>query len=257
MVLYHIEALLVLIFGSSAILMFSMGWLKVKTLIKNIKSLNYAGKNEHSKQFTQDIMKFNDAFHTRAKNLNVLISEVNYDFFKEALVLLSERILDDKSFEAILKSKAESIYKSHLDLTNAVKRIANYPTIIGNIVFFAIVMGFCYQWSQVGGTMMISKIGLALAISLPYPFYAFLIKEGFLLRAAERLTDNAKKTYHYNLLVCEGVTLIAKNTNPIVVLEKLNALLPPAERVFWQDALAYQLKLASPAPEKLPKKLIA
>jgi flagellar motor component MotA len=49
------------------------------------------------------------------------------------------------------------------------------------------------------------------------------------------LTENAKEIHFKNKMILAGLRLISEKTNPIIVAEKLNSFLLPADRLDWKQ----------------------
>lgn len=53
----------------------------------------------------------------------------------------------------------------------------------------------------------------------------------------ENLIDSSKEIYLKNKIIVEGMKLLVKKTNPVVLAEKLNTYLIPSQRLDWKKVL--------------------
>lgn len=74
-------------------------------------------------------------------------------------------------------------------------------------------------------------IGPAMGVCLITTMYGVAIANLIIIPIAENLNDNTREQYLKNRIIVEGVKLLLKKTNPIVVAIELNSFLQPKDRL--------------------------
>jgi chemotaxis protein MotA len=74
-----------------------------------------------------------------------------------------------------------------------------------------------------------------MSIALVATLYGIALANLIVIPIGENLTAAAKETKRKNVIIIEGIRLIAARTNPIVLAEELNSYLLPRERIDWKN----------------------
>ena len=117
---------------------------------------------------------------------------------------------------------------------NKIKVISKFAPAFGMI---GTTIGMIVLLANLGGEDAIKLIGPAMGVCLITTLYGAVIANLFLSPISENLIDSAKEVYQKNKIIIKAVDLIQQKSNPIYVAEKLNSLVPPANRVEWKNIL--------------------
>jgi chemotaxis protein MotA len=180
------------------------------------------------------VMTYGDEYRKGA-SIKSIIDKVDDMFFKEALTLVEDGILSKEEAMVLMDERNENIMMNHMTEANRFKTLAKFPPAWGAI---GTTIGMIVLLSNLGGEDAIKMIGPAMSIALITTLYGGVASNALLLPIAENLVDSAKEIYLKNKIILEGVKLLLQKQNPIIVAEKLNSFLPPAERLDWKKVLA-------------------
>jgi chemotaxis protein MotA len=111
--------------------------------------------------------------------------------------------------------------------------MGKYPPAMG---LMGAVMGMIALLASLGKPGAEKGIGVAMSVALVATLYGIAMANLFVIPVGENLAVGAKQIKTKNLIIIEGVRLIAQRTNPIVLAEELNSFLLPGERIDWKKA---------------------
>jgi chemotaxis protein MotA len=100
------------------------------------------------------------------------------------------------------------------------------------------VLGMIALLSGLGKPGAEKSIGPSMSIALVATLYGIAFANLIVIPIGENLTETAKEHQRKNIIIVEGVKLVAAKTNPIVLAEELNSYLLPSERVDWKTITA-------------------
>ena len=114
---------------------------------------------------------------------------------------------------------------------NRFKAMGKFPPAMG---LMGAVLGMIALLGSLGKPGAEKGIGPAMSVALVATFYGIAISNLLIIPIGENLAEAAHETKIKNKIIVEGVKLIAKKTNPIVLAEELNSYLLPNERIDWK-----------------------
>lgn len=145
-------------------------------------------------------------------------------FLSRALGLVADGLPPD-TVEALLRAEIEAEGRRRARLAELLRRgaeIAPALGLIGTLIGLVKLMGSLNDPS---------KIGPAMAIALLTTLYGALLAHVLLLPLAARAEAQADAEQSTLLLIASGVAALGRGEHPLHLESKLNALLPPAQRV--------------------------
>lgn len=113
------------------------------------------------------------------------------------------------------------------------KSLGKYPPAMG---LLGAVLGMISLLQGVGAADAAKTVGVSMSVALVATLYGIAFSNLFVLPIGENLVEATREVHFKNQIIKEGILLIAKKTNPIVLTEELNAFLLPRERVDWRQS---------------------
>jgi len=179
----------------------------------------------------KELMKFADAYRNDSPDLKTMVDGSKDHFMKEAMGLLMDEVVDIKQLHRLLKARVDTMFERYTDDAGRFKAMGKYPPAMG---LMGAVLGMIALLSGLGKPGAESTIGPAMSIALVATLYGIAIANLVIIPIGDNLAEGAKEQKRKNLVIREGVKLIADRTNPIVLAEELNSYLLPAERIDWK-----------------------
>ena len=180
-----------------------------------------------------ELMKISDAY-SKGESLENHINKTKDLFLKDALTLINDDIMSEEEVFILLDERANNMYYSYSEEANKIKSAAKYPPAFG---MMGTTIGMIVLLGNLGGADALKKMGPAMGVCLITTLYGCVISNMAVMPIGENLIDSAKEIYLKNKIIVEGMKLLIKKTNPIVLAEKLNSYLSPSQRVDWKKVL--------------------
>ena len=118
---------------------------------------------------------------------------------------------------------------------NVMKKMGDFSPafgMVGTLIGLVIMM---FSMGSGGGDDeggdMAGRLGLSMGVALITTFYGALFANLIFLPFSEKLKAKNEENQKVQALIIEGVLLLAKKVHPIMVTEKLNSFLQPADRI--------------------------
>ena len=191
------------------------------------------GKKIDYRSVIIEMMKISDIY-SKGESLESCISKTQDPFLKDALMLVHDDIMSEEELFILLEDRANNLYYSYSEEANKIKAVAKYPPAFGMI---GTTIGMIVLLGNLGGSDALKKMGPAMAVCLITTLYGSIIANMAVMPIGENLIDSSKEIYLKNKISCEGMKLLVKKTNPVVLAEKLNTYLIPSQRLDWKKVL--------------------
>ncbi len=188
------------------------------------------GKKFNYGSIITEIMQIGEAYR-KGEKLENQIEKATDPFFKEALVMMSDGILEEAHIIRLMTVRAKEMLNQHMDEANKIKTVGKFPPAFG---MMGTVIGMIVLLSNLGGEDAMKMIGPAMSVCLITTLYGVIVANLAFVPVSENLISNSKEIYVKNRIIVEGLKLIIQKTNPIIVAEELNTFLPPRERLDWK-----------------------
>jgi len=191
------------------------------------------GKKTNYTRVVEQIIRIADA-SKKGQPIESQLSLANDDFLKESLDILNEGILDNENVVAVMKDRNENLLLNNMQEANKIKTVSKFPPAFGMI---GTTIGMIVLLANLNGENAMQTIGPAMGICLITTLYGAVLANLLFIPIAENLVEDSKERYLKNKIVVKGLSLIIKNTNPVIVAEELNSFLPPKDRLDWKKVI--------------------
>lgn len=232
---YHLfldlPALFLVVGGTIGVAAFTVQLNRVGILIKSFFIRLIKGKRVKQQDLVKEIMLAAEAIR-RGDSLVEIANKSTDHFFKECLLLLNDNIIKGDDLIELLMERVKNMNSHYSEEATRFKNLAKFPPAYG---LMGTVLGMIALLSNLGGADAMKMIGPAMGTCLVATFLGIVLANVFILPIGDSLADNAKEIYFKNKIIVEGIKLIMVKTNPIIVAEKLNSFLLPAERLDWKE----------------------
>lgn len=180
----------------------------------------------------KELMLISEAYRTNDPKLKGLVDGSKDFFVQEAMGVLLDDFLEQDELEEILKVRTNTIYYRYLEDAKKFKALGKFPPAMG---LMGAVLGMIALLQTLGQPGSEGNIGPAMAVALVATLYGIALANLVILPIAENLMEGAREVYAKNKMIVEGIKLIAKKKNRILLAEELNSYLLPNERLNWKD----------------------
>lgn len=176
----------------------------------------------------REMMLLADNYRSNKDAIPALLEKSKDPFVKEAMELLLDDFLSGEELEEVLWTRVNTVSDRYSQDAKIFEALGKYPPAMG---LLGAVIGMVALLGSLGKPGAESKIGPAMSIALIATFYGIGFANLFVIPIGEHLGGAAKELRVKNSMIVEGVLLISKNTNPIVLAVRLNSFLLPNERL--------------------------
>jgi len=180
-----------------------------------------------------EIMKVSDGYR-KGEPLENHIQKVKDPFFKEALELINDGVLENDHLLRILDDRVNNLNYLRQEDAQKIKTLGQFPPAFG---MMGTTIGMIVLLANLGGEDAIKKIGPAMGICLITTLYGVIIANLGFIPISENLIQLSKKNNLKNIIIVEGVRLLLDKVNPVILAEELNSYLAPSERLNWKEVI--------------------
>ncbi len=176
----------------------------------------------------KQLMILAEAYRTNDPGLKTAIDKTEDHFIKEAMEILTDDFLNEEELIHILSLRAKTMNYRYTEDAKKFKAIGKFPPAMG---LMGAVLGMIALLQTLGTPGAEENIGPAMAIALVATLYGIALANLVVLPVAENLMDGTREISAKNNMIVEGIKLIAKKKNNVLVAEELNSYLLPKERL--------------------------
>lgn len=188
------------------------------------------GKRDYAATIAE-IAKISEAYRT-GTSADQLVNQAKDHFLKEALQMIADGFLEEDHILKILEDRADNMnYKRQEDALK-IKTLGKFPPAFG---MMGTTMGMVVLLANLGGEDAMQMIGPAMAVCIITTLYGVIVANLLVVPIGEHLYESSKEENLKNIIVLEGVKLIMKKSNPVLLAEELNSFLLPKERLDWKE----------------------
>lgn len=217
----------IVIAGSIACTAISFQIDRVWVMIKVFFGRMILGKKANYKGTIKELMIIAEAHRTNG-DVRKLVEKSADPFIKECMGILLDEVIDHKSLRRILTNRVNTIYTRYSGDAKLFQSMGKYPPAMG---LMGAVLGMIALLATLGKPGAEKGVGAAMSVALIATFYGIAFANLIVIPIGENLGEGAKEMRTKNSMIVEGVILIGKKTNPIVLVEELNSFLLPNERI--------------------------
>ena len=189
------------------------------------------GQKENYAKLIRELMILAEAYRTNAVFFDELVKENTDPFIREAIQAMLDDVLQGEELIRVLRTRVATIFARHSEDVIKLKAIGRYPPAFGLMGTTLSMITLLQKLGEPGGQKL---IGPSMALGLVATFFGLALANLVFQPIAENLHDSAREARVKNIIIVEGVRLIALKTNPIVLAEELNSYLLPSERIDWK-----------------------
>ncbi|MBT4868253.1 MAG: motility protein A [Planctomycetaceae bacterium] len=163
-----------------------------------------------------------------ARRDGILALESKTEEIEDPFLLLGVQMAidgtDSEVMDAIMQSEIDAVSSRHKNAKSILDSLGRYAPAFGMI---GTLMGLIIMLGNMADP---DAIGPGMAVALITTLYGAVVANLFCLPFADKLAYYSKKEIELRELILKGVLSIQEGDNPRVLEQKLNMVLPPAER---------------------------
>lgn len=189
---------------------------------------NIRGKKPDYIATIRELMHLADLYRVGSGDLKARVERLPDPFLKECMTALLDQVFDTKNLLRMLRLRSDNMYERYRMDAGRFTGMGKYPPAMG---LMGAVLGMIALLGSLGKPGAEDAVGPAMSVALIATFYGIALANLVIIPIGENLTEAAKEMKIKNNIIVEGIKLIAKKTNPIVLAEELNSYLLPGERL--------------------------
>lgn len=148
-------------------------------------------------------------------------------FLRDAVELLNDGKVPLEEIVLILRKRAATQYRGHLQDADIFRVIAKFPPAFGLI---GTVLGLVALMRGMGEADSMKTIGSSMAVALTTTFYGVVLANLIFIPIAENLNKINKEDEAMRLMVIDGARLLKDRVHPMLVEEHMKSYFMPQER---------------------------
>lgn len=223
-----LHGLLIVVGGTISATAISFQIDRLFVMLKVFWNRTLRGKKPNYVHTISELMHLAEAYRSSPNKVPGMIEKSSDDFIREAMTTLLDGIVDLTTLAKILNNRVNTMFDRYSADANRFKAIGKFPPAMG---LMGAVLGMIALLASLGKPGAEKGVGPAMSVALVATFYGIAIANLFIIPIGENLADAAREIKTKNKIIIEGVKLIARKTNPIILAEELNSYLLPGERI--------------------------
>ncbi len=189
------------------------------------------GQKPNYVKIIKSLMRLADAYR-KGENMDTHVTKQDDHFIKEGMQMLLDGVIEVNEIPRVLKKRVMTTHSRYQADAARFVSMGKYPPAMG---LLGAVMGMIALLSGLGKPGAEAGVGPAMSIALVATLYGIALANLVVIPIGENLTETSGEIKNKNLMIVEGIKLIAAKTNPIVLAEELNSFLLPSERIDWKN----------------------
>lgn len=192
------------------------------------------------KELAQKIIELSAVARKNVKDLQGEMDGIRNWFLKDGVQFIIDGVQPDEIKE-MMELREETREEKESSEANVMKKMGDFSpafgmvgTLIG-LVIMMFSMGGGGEGGDDDGGGMAARLGLSMGVALITTFYGALFANLIFLPFSEKLKSKNEENKKVQALIIEGVNLLAKKVHPIMVTERLNSYLQPADRIRGEE----------------------
>lgn len=186
------------------------------------------GAKVNYRETIQTLMDLAEINRTEPHKLAEAVANIKDHFMKEAMEMLLENAYEVDHLRDLLSTRLTTMHLRHSADAKIFQSMGKFPPAMG---LMGAVLGMISLLAAIGKPGAEKTIGPSMSVALIATFYGIALANMVIIPIGENLIEGAKETKVKNQIIVEGVVLINKKTNPILLAEELNSYLLPNERI--------------------------
>jgi chemotaxis protein MotA len=156
-----------------------------------------------------------------------------HPFLKEAVILVSDGVLNEKEIRAVLEQRLKTIEYQYQHEAHMFKALGKYPPAFG---LLATTLGMIALLQKIGQPGAEKLLGPAMSIGLVGTLYGIGLANLFFIPVSDALIDKTEEEMALRRMMVEGAVLLKQRVNPLFMRENLNSFLMPKDRIRRKSA---------------------
>lgn len=227
------HAALIVFGGTGAVAAISFQIDRIWTMLKVFYWRVFFNKKIEFVPIIRDLMDIAEAYKKGMGELEAQMEKINDHFILEGMSLLKDDYLSHEELRHILTLRVKTIHFRYNEDAKKFKALGKFPPAMG---LMGAVLGMIALLQTLGQPGAEQNVGPAMAVAMVATLYGIAFANLFILPIAENLMDSTREIQTKNMIIVEGIMLIAKKKNKIILAEELNSYLLPHERIDWKDS---------------------
>ena len=224
MAFVDIPSVLIVVLGTVGIMYVGFPGGKVNTAFKVGKKVFF-----HTPKSPEQILTLMREMSSRARREGVLVledmaSDQNDDFLKKGIQMVVDGH-DPSAIEEVLFNEIDNISSRHKDGADFFEQLGTYAPAMGMI---GTLIGLVQMLGNMDDP---SSIGPAMAVALLTTLYGSMMANVFALPMSHKLKVRSADEIAEKTLIVQGLLSILAGESPRFLVDRLNAQLPPHERL--------------------------
>ncbi|MFM2247915.1 MAG: hypothetical protein RL071_3990 [Pseudomonadota bacterium] len=221
---YDLPSVLMVVLGSFGIMFVCFPTANMKDLLRVIKKGFF-----HKDRSTEQLLQLMREMSSRARREGVLVLEdmvadQDDDFLKKGIQMVVDGH-DPSAIEEVLYNEIDNMASRHKDGADLLDQMGTYAPAMGMI---GTLVGLVQMLQNLDDP---TAIGPAMAVALLTTFYGAVMANMFALPLAHKLKMRSANEVAEKSLVVQGLLSILAGESPRFLVDRLNAQLPPSDRL--------------------------
>jgi chemotaxis protein MotA len=229
--LIDIHGLVIVIGGTVAATAISFKPSEILIMLRASYRGMFSGRGIDYRSIVQELTELAQVYRDDPESVRARLKKTDDFFIREAMTLMLDEIASEKELKKILQDRSESVFERYVADAKKFKSIGKYPPAMG---LMGAVLGMIALLGGLGTPGAEKTVGPAMSVALVATFYGIALANLIIIPVGENLVDRAQTIKLKNDIIVSGVILIQEKTNPLLLVEKLNSYLLPAERLKWK-----------------------
>ena len=175
----------------------------------------------------KEIVQLAKGYRDNPDFLSTNVRSLKTPFLRDAVELINDGKVPMEEIVLILRKRAATQYRGHLEDADIFRVIARFPPAFGLI---GTVLGLVSLMRGMGGADSMKTIGSSMAIALTTTFYGIVISNLIFIPIAENLNKINKEDEAMRLMVVDGVRMLNDRVHYLLVEEHMKSYFMPQER---------------------------
>jgi chemotaxis protein MotA len=215
------HAALIVFGGTGAVAAISFQIDRIYSMLKVFYYRVVIGKKIDYQPIIRDLMRIAEAYKKGDAELEKTMSEINDFFIHECMENLRDGFLSYDEMKHIWYLRVNTIYNRYNEDAKKFKALGKFPPAMG---LMGAVLGMIALLQTLGKPGAEENVGPAMAIAMVATLYGIAFANLIILPIAENLMESSREVLTKNRIIVEGMLLIAKKKNKIILAEELKLL---------------------------------
>lgn len=229
--LLDLHGLVIVIGGTLAATSIAFNPIHILSMLRAFYRGMLTGREIQYKFIVKEILRLGEAYRNNREDLRRQLPGIGDDFLREALTLVLDELAPDKEIVRILNERVDFLYERYMADAKKFKAIGKFPPAMG---LMGAVLGMIGLLGGLGAPGAEKTVGPAMSMALVATFYGIALANLVIIPVGENLVERASIIKTKNIIIVAGMKFIMENTNPILLVEKLNSHLLPKDRLDWK-----------------------